>query len=132
MQGARKKRQKGWRIPWDPGIQSQGFTLLEMVVAVSVLAVMMAVAAPHVVGVGQRAEAVACEQNQRQIRAALAEYQLIYHTYPTGDTNTQLQALVNAQLLDAVPAEPAGGHYQITINGSQAGVTCDVHGTLGS
>ncbi|SFU89595.1 type II secretion system protein GspG [Alicyclobacillus macrosporangiidus] len=109
-----------------------GFTLLEMVVAVLVLAVMMSVVAPHVLGVGQRAESVACEQNQRNIRAALDEYQLMYHKYPAGNSDEQLQALVDAQLLDSVPRDPGGGHYILNTTGNEVVVTCDVHGELGN
>ncbi|MCL6516170.1 competence type IV pilus major pilin ComGC [Alicyclobacillus sp.] len=117
--------------PGPPG-SAGGFTLLEMVVAVFVLAIMMSVVAPHVMGVGKRAEAVACEQNQRDIRAALDEYNLLYHRYPTGNTEEQLQALVDAQLLDSIPREPAGGHYQLDTTGNAAVVNCDVHGVLGN
>lgn len=109
-----------------------GFTLLEMVVAVFVLAVMMSVVAPHVLGVGKRAESVACEQNQRDIRAALDEYHLIHHQYPAGNTDEQLQALVDEQLLDSIPREPAGGHYTLDTTGNEAVVNCDVHGALGN
>jgi prepilin-type N-terminal cleavage/methylation domain-containing protein len=91
-----------------------GFTLLEMVVAVSVLAVMMAVVAPHVFGIGQRVQATAREQNERTIEAALNEYYMIYHHYPSGDSEAQLQALKDAELLASIPQDPAGGEYEIT------------------
>lgn len=114
------------RAPW-------GFSLIEMVVSVSVFAVMMAVVIPHLLGIGVKAQAVACEQNQRMIRAALTEYYLENHVYPNGDTNQQLQTLVSAQLLDSVPQEPSGGSYLIDdANGTTVTVSCSVHGTLGA
>ncbi|MDQ0188333.1 prepilin-type N-terminal cleavage/methylation domain-containing protein [Alicyclobacillus cycloheptanicus] len=107
-----------------------GFTLMEMVVAVFVVAVMIAVVTPHLMGAGSRAETVACEQDQQMIRAALAEYQLLYHAWPAGNTTDQLQELVDAQLLDSVPTEPSGGNFVITESANQATVSCDVHGEL--
>ncbi|WP_245629005.1 competence type IV pilus major pilin ComGC [Alicyclobacillus shizuokensis] len=92
-----------------------GFTLLEMVVAVSILAVMTAIVAPHVFGIGQHVQSVARSENEKTIEAALNEYYMMYHRYPSGDSEAQLQALKDAQLLDSIPQDPAGGHYVITI-----------------
>ena len=110
----------------------RGFSLVEMVVAISVFAVMMAVVIPHLLGIGVKAQAIACEQNQRMIRAALSEYYLEHHSYPTGDSETKLQALVTDGLLDSVPQDPSGGTYDITdTDPSSVTVDCSVHGSLG-
>lgn len=112
--------------------KEQGFTLMEMVVAVFVMSVMMAVLMPHLLGAGTRAQTTACELNQRTIRAALSEYYMIHHAYPTGDTNTQLQALQASQLIESVPKEPAGGNYVIDdTDPNNVVVSCDIHNTLG-
>lgn len=109
-----------------------GFSLVEMVVAISVFAVMMAVVIPHLLGIGVKAQAIACEQNQRMIRAALSEYFLEHHSYPTGDSDTQLQALVTDGLLDSMPKDPSGGTYEITdTDPSAVSVSCSIHGSLG-
>lgn len=106
---------------------------MEMVVAVFVVAVMIAVVTPHLIGAGSRAKAVACEQNQRMIRAALTEYQLLYNTEPQGNTSQQLQALVDAELLQSIPREPDGGTYIINdTDANQISVSCSIHGELGS
>lgn len=110
----------------------KGFTLLEMVISVFIISVMIAVVMPHLMGAGKTAQTVACEQNQRMIRAALTQYDLLYHAYPTGSTMEQLQALKDAQLLQSIPTEPDGGQYIIHDSGvTDVEVTCDVHGTLG-
>jgi len=120
------------RISQKP-TQQDGFTLVEMLVAVFVASVMIAVIMPHLLSAGKKAEATACEQNQRTIRAALSEYYLINHAYPTGNTTQQLQTLVSAQLLSSIPKEPTGGNYIIDDSDSNnVVVTCDVHGTLGN
>lgn len=109
-----------------------GFTLMEMVVAVFVMSLMMAVLMPHLLGAGTRAQTTACEMNQRTIRAALSEYYMIHHAYPTGDTTTQLQTLQASQLIESVPREPAGGNYLINDSDSNnVVVSCDIHNSLG-
>lgn len=109
-----------------------GFTLMEMVVAVFVISVMMAVLMPHLLGASTRAQTTACELDQRTIRAALSEYYMIHHAYPTGDTATQLAQLQSNQLIDAVPKEPAGGNFIVDdTDPNNVVVSCSVHGTLG-
>jgi prepilin-type N-terminal cleavage/methylation domain-containing protein len=112
--------------------KEEGFSLMELVVAIFVIAVMAAVVSPHLLGIGQRAQVNACEQNQRLIRAALTEYYLIYHKYPEGSAEQQLQTLRDAQLLQSIPEEPNGGHYEIQETGNGVEVQCDVHGELGN
>ncbi|QQE76994.1 competence type IV pilus major pilin ComGC [Alicyclobacillus sp. SO9] len=110
----------------------EGFTLLEMVVAVLIVSVMTAVIVPHLTGIGDRADKAACAQNQKAIRGALTEYYLIYHQYPAGDTSEQLQTLVEDKLLESVPKEPSGGSYEIDdTDPTQVVVMCSVHGALG-
>jgi prepilin-type N-terminal cleavage/methylation domain-containing protein len=112
--------------------KEDGFSLMELVVAIFVIAVMAAVVSPHLLGIGQRAQVNACEQNQRLIRAALTEYYLIYHKYPEGTTEEQLQTLRDAKLLQSIPQEPDGGHYEIQETDNGVEVQCDVHGELGN
>lgn len=110
-----------------------GFTLIEMVVAVLIVAVMISVITPHLVGAGEQAQKTACEENQRTIRAALAEYELEKGNYPTGTTEEQLNALVSANILASVPQEPSGGNYVINdTDANNVTVSCDVHNQLGA
>jgi len=111
----------------------EGFTLMEMVVAVFVVSVMMAVLMPHLLGAGTRAQTTACEMNERTIKAALTEYYMIYHVYPTGDTQEQLQTLRSSQFIESIPKEPAGGNYTISETDlNNVTVECSVHGILGN
>lgn len=110
---------------------SYGFSVLELTVAVFMIAVMTAVVMPHLLGAAKTAQSVACAQNQQNIRAAMTEYEVEYHHYPTGNTDEQLQALLDARLLNQIPQEPDGGHYLIGIADSNGvEVSCDVHGSL--
>lgn len=110
-----------------------GFTLMEMVVAVLIVSIMTGILVPSLIGAGKRAQTEACEANQRTIRAALSEYYLEYNAYPTGDSATQLQTLVTAHLLQAVPVEPDGGTYVVNdTDPNNVVVSCSVHGQLGN
>jgi type II secretion system protein G len=116
-----------------PTGREAGFTLMEMVVAVLIVSIMITVVAPHLMNAGKRAESTACEQNQRTIRAALSEYDLLYHTYPSGNTAQRLDALVQANILASQPKEPSGGNYVINdTDGNNVAVSCEVHGQLGA
>lgn len=106
---------------------------MEMAIAVFIVSVMMAVVMPHLLGAAKRAQATACEQNQRTLRAALTEYYMLYHAYPQGDALAQEQILESAQLLQSIPKEPSGGNYLIQDSDPNAVVvSCDVHGELGN
>lgn len=107
------------------------FTLLEMVIAVLIVSIMVAVVAPHLTGISQQAEVTACTENQQSIRAALTEYDLEHHQYPDGNSAQQLQALVADSLLQSVPKDPSGGTYTIETTSSGAEeVSCSKHGSL--
>ena len=93
---------------------SSGFTLIEMMVAVFVVSIMMSVIVPHLLGAGKRAQETATTQNERTIRAAIEEYYLVRHAMPTGDTDAQLNILVQEELLDSVPESPPGESYVIS------------------
>ncbi len=111
-----------------------GFTLVEMVVALFIVSVMMAVAIPNLQVAGAHAARTGCEANQRMVRAALTEYYLDHHGYPTdGTTDAIVADLKQNGYLDSTPTCAAGGTYTITIasDGLSATVSCSSHGELG-
>jgi prepilin-type N-terminal cleavage/methylation domain-containing protein len=90
-----------------------GFTFIEMMVSVLIVAIMIAVISPKLANAGHQAEVTANAQNEQIISAALSEYQLMYHSVPTGTSEEQLQTLVTDNLISSIPVDPLGGQYVI-------------------
>ncbi|MCI0183171.1 competence type IV pilus major pilin ComGC [Sulfoacidibacillus ferrooxidans] len=104
-----------------------GFTLIEMVIALFIAGVMMAVALPNLEAAGVNATQLATQSDEKMISAALTQYYLNYHVYPTETTvQGDLADLKTAGYLDSIPTCPTGGNFIITISpdGTTATVTC--------
>ncbi len=104
-----------------------GFTLIEMVIALFIAGVMMAVALPNLRVAGVNASEMAVQGDEKVIDAALTQYYLNNHQYPTELTvQGDLADLKNAGYLDSIPACPTGGSFVITISpdGTAATVSC--------
>ncbi len=96
--------------------EQNGFTLIEMVIALFIVSVVMAIALPNLQTAGANAAQTGCEGNQKMIRAALTEYYLTNHQYPPEtDTAGILNDLKTNGYIDSVPTCPSGGDYTITI-----------------
>lgn len=99
-----------------------GFSLLELMVSVVIVAIMISVITPELMGATRRASTTACDGNVRTITAALSEYSLIHQSLPTGNTTQQIQALVTDQLLSK---DALNGSYAIDdSDASNITVTC--------
>lgn len=108
---------KNWRI----GAES-GFSLLELMVAVSIVAVMVGMITPHLMTAAKSARATACQGNIKTIQDALAEYDLLHNALPSGDSQTQLTTLVSDQLLSN---DVLNGQFSITdTDPTHVAVTC--------
>lgn len=111
-----------------------GFTLIEMVVALFIVTVVMAIAIPNLQSTAAKAAVTGCEGNQQMIRAALAEYDMAYHHFPQESTAAEdLADLKTAGFLGSTPVCPSGGTYIFTLSpdGQTMTVSCSVHGELG-
>ena len=101
--------------------KQQGFTLLEIMVVVTILGLLAAFIVPNVIGQGEKAKADLAKANMASIANALDMYKLDNNRYPTTDQG--LQALVEkpaearnwnpAGYLSGsrVPEDPWGNEY---------------------
>ena len=99
---------------------SKGFTLVEVMVVVVILAVLAALIVPRVVGRTDEARAVAAMQDIAAIMQSLKLYRIDNSRYPTNDRG--LEALVERpttepkpgnwkSYLDKLPKDPWGNTY---------------------
>lgn len=111
-----------------------GFTLIEMVVALFIVGVVTAIALPNLQAAGVNAARIACQGDEKMIGAALSEYYLNSGQFPSEATVAlDLADLKTAGYLNSIPVCPNGGSFIITMSadGSTATVTSSVDGELG-
>ena len=100
--------------------KQKGFTLIELMVVVVILAVLAVVVLPNIMDRPDEARKVQAQQNLKAIASALQLYKLDNYTYPTTDQG--LEALVTKptdepeprkwqEYLQSLPKDPWGKDY---------------------
>lgn len=112
------------RNSYQPAFRrARGFTLIEIMVVVVIIAILGALVGPRLLGRTDEARVIAARQDIATIMQALKLYRLDNHRYPTTDQG--LQALVQRPTsgpaapgwkeggyLDRMPVDPWGSPYQ--------------------
>lgn len=112
----------------------RGFTLLEMMVVVAIIAILAAILIPNFTRARAQAQTAACIGNMKTIATALELYYTDKQYYPTASQQSINAAFTTGTLdgyLNQVPEDPAGGpntYYMLTTatassNGGVAGYT---------
>lgn len=99
-----------------------GFTLVELVISLFVISVIIAISIPHLKSIGEKAQATACESNQKLIHSQMDNYYLAEHEWPTS-----LDALQSKKYLQTLPVCPMGGTYALSVSNEEAVVACSKH-----
>ncbi len=99
-----------------------GFTLIEVMVVVAILAILAAVVVPRVMDEPAKARTAKVEQDIRAIESALDLYKLDNFNYPTTDQGLEalvskpagadLQNYKDGGYLRELPVDPWGNRYQ--------------------
>jgi general secretion pathway protein G len=89
--------------------RAQGFTLIEIMVAVVILGILATLVVPKIMGRPDEARAVAAKQDISSIMQALNLYRLDNGRYPS--TEQGLQALVQKPTTEPVPSNYKQGGY---------------------
>lgn len=98
--------------------RNQGFTLVEIMIVVAIIAILAAVAIPNFIKYRQNSQAAACVSNLKQIEAAVEQAKM------AGNTPSGISELVGAnKYIKNEPKCPAGGTY--ALGDDTTGPTCD-------
>ena len=99
--------------------RNQGFTLVEIMIVVAIIAILAAVAIPNFIKYRQNSQAAACVSNLKQIEAAAEQAKM------AGTTPSSVADLVGPKkYIKNTPTCPAGGTYDIGTD--TTGPTCSI------
>ncbi|HEY9085234.1 MAG TPA: type II secretion system protein [Candidatus Tyrphobacter sp.] len=88
--------------------RERGFTLIEMMIVVAIIAILVTILVPNFMRARAQAQTAACEGNLKEIATALELYQTDHDAYPQSGnvdaSNTDLQPY-----LQQTPVDPAAG-----------------------
>ena len=82
-------------------VKSKGFTLVELMVVLTIIALLISIVAPHYVGRERRAEEAVLKENLAVMRDALDKHYADAGKYPAS-----LDELVSKRYLRAIPKDP--------------------------
>jgi general secretion pathway protein G len=97
------------RIPRTLLARTRGFTLIEIMVVVTILGILAALIVPRVIGRTDDARVAAARHDVAQLMSALKLYRLDNGRYPSSEQG--LQALVEKPTVDPLPANWKPGGY---------------------
>lgn len=111
-----------------PSEEERGFTLIEMMIVVAIIAILVAILVPNFVRARAQAQSAACEANLKEIATALELYQTDHEAYPDVTTLTNVtssEANLGPYLRQTPidPVNPAGFYQYETSNYDTADAT---------
>src|SRR3954470_17253806 len=131
MKTGKSMKRSGNRKPkTNSRVRERGFTLLEMVIVISIILILVSIAIPNYVTSMRRAREAVLKDDLFQLRSVIDQYTLDKQAAPMS-----LSDLVNAGYLREIPRDPMTKKSdwvldqcdaQMSIDHSQTGV-CDVH-----
>lgn len=93
-------------------IKNKGFTLFELLVSISIIALLTAIAVVSFGGVNKKARDSRRGSDLEKIRIALESYRQVNGTYPVA-----MSTLVSSNFLQALPTDPKDdSNYAATLN----------------
>ena len=102
----------------------RGFTLIEMMIVVAIIAILVAILVPNFIRARAQAQTAACEANLKEIATILELYQTDHQQYPSGANTAVTTADTDlAPYLKQNPVDPVNpsGTYEFTVSNGGAG-----------
>lgn len=100
--------------------QQRGFTLVELLVVIVIIASLAGLTAPMVIRQRKKADQTEATSNARQIGLAMFEFENDYGTYPDADTLTQLNETFPDAVVKGTAGTDSNGYFKQLM---QAGLT---------
>lgn len=112
--------------------RERGFTLIEMMIVVAIIAILVAILVPNFIRARAQAQTAACESNLKEIATVLELYQTDHESYPTANGAAVTSSDPNlAPYLKQTPVDPVNpsGQYTYTVSNANSGnasytITC--------
>jgi len=109
----------------------KGFTLIEIMIVVAILAILAAVAIPNFMTYRRTAQANSCQANLKQIVSAIEAYQVKHGSVPSALAD--LTDTAKGAFLKKMPTCPCKGTYNMdTSNANNVSATCTYGTTDGT
>jgi prepilin-type N-terminal cleavage/methylation domain-containing protein len=113
-------------LPWG------GFTLVEIMIVVAIIALLAAIGIPSFMHARAKAQATTCISNLRQIDSAVDQFS-IEHGKRVGDTidyPSDITAYIKLNSTGSIPNCPAGGTYNVQLVGTVPQAICSLSNTV--
>ena len=109
-----------------------GFTLVEIMIVVTIIGILAAIGIPSFVKARSRSQATACINNLRQIEAAVQQF-AIEKGKRVGDVVNypdDITAYIKLNSENSIPPYPAGGDYSLALVGNIPQALCSLGATV--
>src|SRR3569833_155025 len=107
----------------------RGFTLIEIMIVVSIIGMLLAIAVPNFVKAREKSRATSCQQNMTQIISAKERWAMD-NNRPATDTPSMVELAVPGLYMRNTPLCPSGGTY--TVGTLQETPPCSIGGVPGA
>lgn len=108
----------------------KGFTLIELMIVISIIGVLAAIAIPNFRQARKKSNQRACYANQKTVLGALEMYNLDTGQATTIAGNTELDKLKNDKYLQARPTDPGCSESANYRSDDVGNVWCTMHGNI--
>lgn len=109
-----------------------GFTLVEIMIVVAIIALLAAIVIPNLMRAGARSQATTCINNLRQLDTAIQQFSVENgkHVGDVVNYPNDLTAYIRLNRNGSIPPCPARGDYSLNTVGKQPSAFCSLGSTV--